>query len=132
MTDEHDPHTLTSLELEIMRALWDSAPATVRQIQEHPVVSSRELAYNTVQTMLNILVRKKKARRHREGKAFLYKPILSRGQAARAALGDVVDRLFEGNAERLVLSLVESRRLSPESLAELQALVEGEVTDADD
>ena len=50
--------------------------------------------------------------------------MVSRSQVARHAVGDLVGRMFEGSAERLVLSLVETRQLTPEKLAELSALIE--------
>jgi BlaI family transcriptional regulator, penicillinase repressor len=81
--------------------------------------------------VLNILVRKGKARRMKRGRAFEYEALLSRSQVSGAAVRDLVDRLFEGNAERLVLSLVRTRRLKPEKLAELKALVEEESHDRD-
>jgi BlaI family transcriptional regulator, penicillinase repressor len=126
-----DDASLTPLEFEIMAALWDLAPAGVREVREHPAVAARCLAYNTVQTVLNILVRKGKARRMKRGRAFEYEALLSRSQVSGAAVRDLVDRLFEGNAERLVLSLVRTRRLKPEKLAELKALVEEESHDRD-
>jgi predicted transcriptional regulator len=114
---------LTPLELEIMKVLWETGPAAVQAVQER-LAPERRLAYNTVQTMLNVLHRKGKVRRELQGRAYLYEPVVSRTQAARQALGDLVSRMFEGSAESLVLSLVETRQLTLEKLAELSALVE--------
>ena len=128
MSDSIQDSSLTPLEFEIMSVLWEISPGSVRDVQEHQSLSNRNLAYNTVQTMLNILVRKKKARREKQGRAFYYKPTLSKRQVAVAEVSELLDRLFEGNAERLVLSLVETRRLSAEKLAELKAFFEKEVS----
>jgi predicted transcriptional regulator len=114
---------LTPLELEIMKVLWETGPAATQTVQER-LAPERKLAYNTVQTMLNVLHRKGKVRRELAGRAFLYEPVVSRAQAARQALGDLVSRMFEGSAESLVLSLVETHQLTPEKLAELSTLVE--------
>lgn len=114
---------LTPLELEIMKVLWETGPAATQTVQER-LAPERTLAYNTVQTMLNVLHRKGKVRRELSGRAYLYEPVVSRAQAARQALGDLVSRMFEGSAESLVLSLVETRQLTPEKLAELSALIE--------
>ncbi len=114
---------LTPLELEIMKVLWETGPAATQTVQER-LAPERKLAYNTVQTMLNVLHRKGKVRRELSGRAYLYEPVVSRAQAARQALGDLVSRMFEGSAESLVLSLVETRQLTPEKLAELSALIE--------
>jgi predicted transcriptional regulator len=122
---------LTPLELEIMKVLWETGPAATQTVQER-LAPERTLAYNTVQTMLNVLHRKGKVRRELSGRAYLYEPVVSRSQASRQALGDLVSRMFEGSAESLVLSLVETRQLTPQKLAELSALVDKSEEDHDD
>ena len=112
---------MTPLELEIMKVLWEIGPSPVQAVQER---LDRELAYNTVQTVLGILHRKGKVRRELRGRAFHYAPSVTRIQTARQALGDLVTRLFDGSPERLVMSLVETRQLTPEALARLAELVE--------
>ena len=112
---------LTPLELEIMHVLWAQAPANVQTVQQH---LPRELAYTTVQTMLNILHRKGKVKRTLKDRAYLYKPVVSRSQVVGQHMSDIVDRLFGGSAESLVMSLVEMKHLSPKKLARLQKLLE--------
>src|SRR5262245_43273970 len=114
---------LTPLELEIMKVLWELGASSVQRVQE-ALAAERPLAYNTVQTMLNVLCRKGKVRREIAGRAYLYAPAVSHLQAARQAVSDLVARMFDGSAESLVLSLVEARHLTPEKLAELSALLE--------
>ena len=112
---------LTPLELEIMHVLWETGPANVQTVQQK---LKRELAYTTVQTMLNILHKKKKVNRTLKDRAYFYKPAVSRKQVVSKHINDVVDRLFGGSAESLVMSLVETKHLTPEKLARLQKLVE--------
>jgi predicted transcriptional regulator len=114
----------TPLELEIMKVLWAGGPATVAGVQE-ALPGEPRLAYTTVQTMLNILHRKGKVKRALKGRAFEYAPAVSRQRAARAAVRDIIDRLFGGSAESLVISLIEQRHLTPARLAELNRLVAG-------
>jgi predicted transcriptional regulator len=114
---------LTPLELEIMKVLWETGPAPVQAVQEH-LSAGRPLAYNTVQTMLNVLHRKGKVRRELKDRAYHYEPTLSRLEASGQAVGDLVQRMFDGSAESLVLSLVETRHLTPEKLARLTAMLE--------
>ena len=123
MRKSQSPDQLTPLELEIMKVLWETGPASVQSVQER-LPEARSLAYNTVQTMLNVLHRKGRVRRELQGRAFLYEPAISRLQAAGQAVGDLVQRMFDGSAEDLVMSLVESRQLTPEKLARLTALLE--------
>src|SRR3989454_11533889 len=111
---------LTPLELEIMHVLWDTGPANVQTVQQH---LKRELAYTTVQTMLNILHRKGKVKRTLKDRAYIYKPAVTRRQFVSRHLGDLVDRLFGGSAESLVISLVEAKHLKPQTLARLNKLL---------
>ena len=112
---------LTPLELEIMDVLWETGPANVQSVQQH---LERELAYTTVQTMLNILHRKGKVKRTLKDRAYFYKPAVSRSQVVGQHMSDIVDRLFGGSAESLVMSLVETKHLTPRKLARLQKLLE--------
>jgi BlaI family transcriptional regulator, penicillinase repressor len=112
---------LTPLELEIMNVLWASGPANVQTVQS--LILGRELAYTTVQTMLNVLHRKGKVKRRLKDRAYLYQPILSRKTAVTQAVGDMLDRFFAGSADSLVLNLVETRQLTPEKLARIQKLI---------
>ena len=113
---------LTPLELEIMNVLWETGPANVQTVQAR--LQGRELAYTTVQTMLNVLHRKGKVKRQLKDRAFLYRPVFSRQKAVTQAVGDMVDRFFGGSVDSLVLNLVETRHLTPEKLAQIQKLVE--------
>jgi len=112
---------LTPLELEIMHVLWAEGPANVQTVQQH---LTRELAYTTVQTMLNILHRKGKVKRTLKDRAYEYRPVVSRSQVVSQHMSDIVDRLFGGSAENLVMSLVETKQLTPKKLARLQKLLE--------
>ena len=104
-----------------MKVLWEIGPANVQAVQER--LKGRELAYTTVQTMLNILHRKGRVKRQLKERAYVYRPVLSRQKAVAQAVGDVLERFFGGSADSLVLNLVEARRLTPEKLARIQELV---------
>jgi BlaI family penicillinase repressor len=114
---------LTPLELEIMKVLWREGPASVQAVQEQ-LGPRRKLAYNTVQTMLNVLCRKGRVRRRRHDRAYHYAATFTRLQAIRETLGDLVQRLFEGSPEELVMSLIQTRQLTTEKVERLVALVE--------
>ena len=111
---------LTPLELEIMDVLWETGPANVQTVQQK---LEGDRAYTTVQTMLNILHRKGKVKRALKDRAYFYKPSVSREKVISKQVIDVIDRLFGGSAESLVMSLVETKHLTPEKLARLQKLV---------
>jgi predicted transcriptional regulator len=112
---------LTPLELEIMQVLWESGPAPVQAVQES---LKRELAYTTVQTMLNVLFKKGKVKRTLKDRAYIYRPIVSKRQVVSQTIGDIVDRMFGGSAEDLVMGMVETRHLTPEKLARLVSIID--------
>ena len=111
---------LTPLELEIMHVLWETGPANVQAVQQK---LPRELAYTTVQTMLNSLHRKVKVKRTLKERAYFYRPAVSRSRVVRQAVSDLVEHLFGGSAENLVMSLVETKHLDAEKLTRLNRLV---------
>jgi BlaI family transcriptional regulator, penicillinase repressor len=108
--------TLTPLELEIMQVLWERGASTVAEVQ--PKLKA-ELAYTTVQTMLNVLWRKNKVKRVQEGRAYRYEPVVSRERATGSALHDLVSRMFGGSSEALLMAMVDTRQISAEELARL-------------
>jgi BlaI family transcriptional regulator, penicillinase repressor len=113
---------LTRLELQIMQVLWNKGPSTVQAVQQS--LPGEPLAYTTVQTMLNILQRKGKVKRKLLGKAYEYRPVLSRDKALREATSDMLDRMFGGSVEALLMSLVKSSQLNADKLAKVQKLIE--------
>jgi predicted transcriptional regulator len=113
---------LTPLELDIMKVLWKEGAASVQTVMEH-LLPRRKLAYNSVQTMLNVLLRKGKVVRRQKTRAYEYAPTQTRVQAIREAVGDLVLRMFEGSPEDLVMSLIETRQLTPSKVERLVALV---------
>jgi predicted transcriptional regulator len=114
---------LTKLELQIMQVIWREGAGTVAEVQES---LGHQLAYTTVQTMLNILCRKSKLKRELRGRAFVYKPAVTHAKASLAAVRDLIDRMFGGSSEELVMSLLKSRQLDPEKIAELTRRLEEE------
>jgi BlaI family transcriptional regulator, penicillinase repressor len=116
---------LTPLELQIMDVLWNSGPCNVQAVQEKLRGRAR-LAYTTVQTMLNVLHRKGRVRRSLRGRAYEYEPLISRERAAGNALGDMIDRIFGGSVEGLLMSLVKSQQLDPAKLEKLGKLLEAQ------
>lgn len=107
---------LTPLELKIMQVLWELGPSTVAEVRSG---LQADLAYTTVQTMLNVLLRKGKATRIREGRAYRYRASVSRERATGSALRDMVQRMFGGSTEALMMAMVDTRQVSAEELARI-------------
>ncbi len=108
--------TVPPLELKIMHILWELRQASVAAVQEK---LDPPLAYTTVQTILNRLATKGKITRQLEGRAYLYSPAVTQAKATSHALRDLIDRIFGGSSEQLVLSLLKTRQIDPETLNEL-------------
>jgi BlaI family penicillinase repressor len=111
---------LTPLELQIMQVLWAAGPSPVSAVQEQ---LGSDLAYTTVQTMLNVLLRKKKVRRTQVGRAFTYEAAVTRDRATGAALKDLVSRMFGGSSEAMLMALINTQQITPEQLARAAELV---------
>jgi len=118
-------NALTPLELKIMQVLWSDGASNVLHVQQK-LKPEDELAYNTVQTMLNVLHRKGRVRRSLSGRAYVYRAAASREKVLGQALRDFVKRAFGGSPEALVMSLVKSRQVDLERIAELSRRLEEE------
>ncbi len=89
------------LELACLKALWMLREGNVRAVQE-VVALSRPLAYTTIMTVLDRLVRKGKLTRRKVGRAFVYSPEASRDAMRRAALRELLDGYFDGSEAQLL------------------------------
>ena len=112
------PDSLTPLELQIMQVLWREGPGNVQHVQKN-LPAGTDLAYTTVQTMLTVLQRKARVRRTLNGRAFDYQAVVSEEKILGQAVRDLVERMFGGSSEELVMSLIKSREIDLERLAEL-------------
>jgi BlaI family transcriptional regulator, penicillinase repressor len=111
-----EKEALTKLELQIMQVIWRQGASSVSEVQEG---LKQQLAYTTVQTMLNILERKGKLKRKLHGRAYEYSATVSESKAVSHAVRDLVDRMFGGSSEELVMSLIKSKRIDAEQIARL-------------
>jgi len=110
-------------ELDIMSALWRLGRGTVRDVHEAMSAQGIDVAYTTVQTMLNRLQAKGYVDRRMTGRAYLYSPRVRRPAAAGKALDSLIDRFFGGSSEQLARHLIESD-LSAAELDRVRSLLE--------
>jgi predicted transcriptional regulator len=108
--------SLTPLELEIMKVLWREGPSNVQAV--HTGLQS-DLAFTTVQTVLNVLYQKGRVRRALKGRAYEYRPGASKESVLGQAVRDMIGRMFGGSSEELVMSLVKTRQIDTATLARL-------------
>ena len=122
---------LTDLELQLMQILWRDGVSSVQQVQKS-LAASNDLAYTTIQTVLNTLERKGKVRRSLAGRAFEYEVLISKEAILKQAVRELAERMFSGSSEDLVMSVVKSRQVDPVRIAELSRKIaeEEEAVDA--
>jgi predicted transcriptional regulator len=114
--------TLTEAELRLMEVLWQKRKATVAEVAE--ALPPPPLAYNTVLTTMRILEQKGYVQHQEEGRAYVYEPLVEREDAAKNAVGLLLQRFFGNKSAALALRLVEEERPSDDELARLKALIE--------
>jgi predicted transcriptional regulator len=124
------PQQLTEAELRLMNILWRKDRATVAEVAA-ALPAHLDLAYNTVLTTLRILEAKGYARhaRAKDGRAFIYRPVLGRIEATRDAVRQLLGRFFGDSPEALVLNLLEDETIGEAELKKIRKLIEAEEGD---
>lgn len=112
----------TELELEVLKILWRDGPASVRQVRD-ALAETRDLAYTSVMTVMNIMANKGYLKRRKDGPVYTYQPSVTEEQTVRDMLGDLVDRAFDGSASAVVLNLLERSDLDEGELKKLRVLI---------
>lgn len=110
-------------ELEILRVLWRIGPATVRQVHER-LPRNREIGYNTVGKLLQIMVRKHLVARDGRARAHVFRARVPRVETERSLVRDLADRAFDGSVPALALRALREEDLTESEIAELRGLLE--------
>lgn len=123
MPKEESLSPLSEAQTEIMNVVWDEGEVTLAQICAS-LAKRRELARNTIQTQLTRLVEKGWLQHRSVGKAFYYRATVPRANARSRVVQRLVDAVFEGSAEGLMMTLLDGRKLSREEADRIRALIE--------
>ncbi|HWK89440.1 MAG TPA: BlaI/MecI/CopY family transcriptional regulator [Longimicrobium sp.] len=124
-----DEPRLTDRELDAMSILWRHGSGTVNEVRDR---LSDELAYTTVLWVLQTLEEKGFVRHEKEGRAYRYFPTMEQEEAGGNALERIMDKVFHGSASMLLAQLVAERRLPPEELRRMRALLDERLADQED
>lgn len=111
----------TDAELAILRVLWERGPCTVRQVAEE---LGREGAYTTVLKLLQIMTEKRLVVRNESARTHVYEAASSEDQTQQQLVGDLLSRVFNGSAAKLVMRVLEAGKTSPQELAEIRKLLD--------
>ena len=113
----------TDAELGILNVLWTRGPSTVRQVAE---ALGREAGYTTVLKLLQIMTEKQLVVRDESARTHVYQAAYTADQTQRQLVNDLLERAFGGSAAKLVLQALSSNKASPEELAEIRKLLDGQ------
>lgn len=113
----------TELELRILKVLWEESPLKVREIRQLLADGGHDIAHTSVITVLNIMVEKGFVTRTQIKNAFSFEPRVNREEVSGRYVGDLVDRVFDGSASQVMLSLLKTSELDPEEMKELRRLI---------
>jgi predicted transcriptional regulator len=118
------PSQLTEAELRLMRIVWQKGRVTVSQVAA-ALPRNFDLAYNTVLTTMRILESKGYIRhaKEKDGRAFVYSPVVGRLEATRNAVRQLLRRFFSDSPEELVLNLLEDETLGNAELRKIRKLL---------
>jgi predicted transcriptional regulator len=114
---------LTDAELRLMEVLWRMGPATVSDVAE-ALPKDPALAYSTVLTTLRILETKGYLKHTKDGRAFRYEAVVAREKACENAVTHLLRRFFENSPERLILNLIDAKKISSRELKRLRKRIE--------
>ena len=114
---------LGTAELEVLKALWDHGPATVRQVLNRLHDQGRRVAYTTVLTFLSRLEQKRFVKSDKSDQAYVYRPVVTRQKVTATRLRSVIEQLYDGAAAPMVLQLMREENFSADEIAALQNLI---------
>lgn len=113
----------TDTELEILNALWELGPATVREVHGH-LSASRDIGSTTVLKVMQIMTEKGLLRRDEAVRPQVYRAARTQSQTQKALVADLLERAFDGSPGNLVLQALASRKTSPEERRKIQELLD--------
>ena len=113
----------TDRELEALKVLWERREATVRDVCDALNQRGADLAYTTVLSLLQVMEQKGLVSHRRDGKAYVYVPLVERDQTFRELAGGFLERVFDGAVDEYLVHALQSRKLSAAELEELESMI---------
>ena len=123
MSKKPMPPKPTTGELAILRVLWEQGPSTVRTVWE-TLNSQSATGYTTVLKLMQIMAQKGLVTRDESQKTHVYSACIAEAKTERQLVRDIVERVFGGSAERLVMRALEERNISTGELARIRELLD--------
>jgi BlaI family penicillinase repressor len=117
-------HTLSDLQMAVMRVLWGRGEATVSEVHTS-LQPERSLAPTTVATILSRLEKRGVVEHRMDGRQFVYRARVTEEEVRRSMVSELTDLLFKGDPAELVSHLLAEEDIGPDELAKLKHLIEG-------
>jgi predicted transcriptional regulator len=114
---------LTERELEVMHVFWNRGDSTIAEVRDALALAGLDRAYTTVATLVRILADKGFLDQTNEARPFSYRPVRSYQDVSKKLLGDLIDRVFHGSREQLLVRLLEHKSLTRAERELLQAIL---------
>ncbi len=119
------PPSIPDSELDVIKVLWQRGQGTVREVLETLKAAGRQWSYATVATLLDRLEAKGMVASDRSDLAFVYRPLVEEQEVRAKRVGNLVEKLYEGQPGLLVLHLLKSHGLDPDQAREVRQLLDG-------
>jgi len=115
---------ISEAEHAVMEVLWEESPLTAQEVAER-IPPERDWSANTVKTLLGRLMAKEAIAAEEDGRRYRYRPVIAREGYVVGESRRLMDRLFGGRLAPLVAHLAEQDELTPDDIAEIEALLKG-------
>ena len=113
----------TEAELAILNVLWEAGPSTVRDVQNQ-LQSARGTGYTTTLKLMQIMYEKGLLKRDESNRSHVYSAAITRQKTQKMAVTKIIDQLFEGSAQQLVMQALASKKTTAKELAEIRNLLD--------
>ncbi len=113
----------TESEIEILSVLWTLGPATVRDVHTE-LVKSREVGYTTVLKLMQIMTEKDLLVRDESNRSHIYRPKQKAETTQQSIIRGVIDRVFSGSTEQLVMQALSTKKATPEQIAQIREMLD--------
>ena len=114
----------TELELQVLQLLWQLGESSVMSVRDALAEQcDRDIARTSVVTTLNVMTDKGLVHRRQEGRAYLFSHAVTQEETSQGMLGDLIDRVFDGSAEALLLNLLDSEHVDDDEHRSLRRLI---------
>jgi predicted transcriptional regulator len=120
MSDVNKP---TDSELEILKILWQNGPSTVREVHDE-IKKNKSAGYTTILKLMQIMHEKELVERDESSRAHIYTANIQESDTEQSLVSDLMDRVFGGSAQKLVMRALESKSASKEELSQIRSLLE--------